>query len=423
LFWCVPLVFAACGDGGVNTGRPDAGSTGRGGTTASTGRGGAGGIGGPGGRAATAGAGGATASGGSGGAAGSAGVAGAGGSGGASGTAGAAGRGGAGGGATGTGAGGAAGTGGRGGAGGTGGGAAGFVNCRGRALTAPPSQGWRHLTTSAVVATGAANHSAQDVIAAPGATTLLPGKFTYGVVSVDLEDESVRVLLDDCGAWRDLGTVLTNGDGRVNVNAPATLGPGVYELRFQVLGDGSGTTSYLWLLPTGTHVVVSDIDGTLTQSDSQLFMQILDGSHVPVPYPSAVDLTTAHAATRAIVVYLTGRPYVLTQRTRDWLTGLGFAPGPLHVTDSNTEAVPTESGVGAFKLAWLQGLKAKGYLIDFAYGNATTDIFAYLGAGIPASTVWIIGANGGQMGTHAVAGSWAARVVEARALPPVPQPF
>jgi hypothetical protein len=376
--------------------------------------------------AGSAGGGGAGGSGGAGGVAGSAGRGGAGGSGGTGGVAGSAGRGGAagsgGGGQAGSGGGGGASTGGRGGAAG-GGGGPGFLTCRGRAITAPPTQGWRHLTTSAIVATGAANHSAQDVIAPPGGTTLLPGKFTYGVVSVDLEDEAVRVLLDDCGAWRDLGTALTNSDGRVSVNAPGTLGPGVYELRFQVLGDGSGTTSYLWVLPTGTHVVVSDIDGTLTQSDSQLFMQILDGSHVPVAYPGAIDLTTAHAGTRAIVVYLTGRPYVLTQRTRDWLAGLGFAPGPLHVTDSNTEAVPNEAGVGAFKLAWLQGLKAKGYLIDFAYGNATTDIFAYLGAGIPANLVWIIGSNGGQMGTHAVAGSWTARVTEARALPPVEQPF
>jgi hypothetical protein len=327
------------------------------------------------------------------------------------------------------------GAGGAGGAGGSsGGGAAGstggaappaFLTCGGRAVSAPPTQSWRHTTTSVtVVVAGAANHSAQDVIALPGAATMLPGKFAYGVVSKDLEDESVRVLIDDCGTdWRDLGTALTDGDGRVAVNAPTTLGAGLYEVRFQVLGDATGTTSYLWILPAGTHVVVSDIDGTLTQSDSQLFMQILDGSHVPVPYLGAVDLTKAHAATRAIVVYLTGRPYWLTQRTRDWLVGLGFQPGPLHVTDSNEEAVPSQSGVGAFKLAWLQGLKAKGYQIDFAYGNAATDIYAYLGAGCAADAVWIIGDNAGQMGTNAAQGSWTARVAEVRALPPVTQPF
>lgn len=298
-----------------------------------------------------------------------------------------------------------------------------FVTCRGRAATPAPGQDWRHLTTSVVVATGAANHSAQDVIAHPGAAPSLPGKFSYGVISKDLEDEDVRVTLDDCSGWRDLGVAATNGDGRIAVSAPATLGPGVYEVHFQVLGDGSTTTSYLWILPADTHVVVSDIDGTLTESDSQLFMQILDGSHVPVPYPGAVALTTAHAAKGAIVVYLTGRPYWLTGQTRDWIANLGFAPGPLHVTDSNEEAVPAESGVGAYKLAWLQGLRTQGYVIDFAYGNATTDIYAYLNAGIAADAVWIIGDHAGEMGTHAVTGAWTARVDEVAALSNVQQPF
>ena len=304
-----------------------------------------------------------------------------------------------------------------GGGGGDGAGSSTFVTCRGRAATPAPGQDWRHLTTSVVVATGAANHSAQDVIAPPGAAVSLPGKFSYGVVSKDLEDEDVLVSLDDCSGWRQLAVVSTNSDGRIAVSAPSELGPGVYEVHFQVLGDGSTTTSYLWILPTGTHVVVSDIDGTLTESDSQLFMQILDGSHVPVPYPGAVALTTAHAAKAAIVVYLTGRPYWLTRQTRDWIANLGFASGPLHVTDSNEEAVPAESGVGAYKRAWLQGLRTQGYVIDFAYGNATTDIYAYLGAGVPADTVWIIGDHGGEMGTHAVTGAWTARVGEVQALP------
>lgn len=298
-----------------------------------------------------------------------------------------------------------------------------FADCRGRALSMPPAKGWRHLSTSAVVATGAANHSAADVLAPPGGPTALPGKFSYGPTSIDLDDEDVAVVLDDCTRWRELGVAATNSDGRMSVSAPTDLAPGAYEVRFQVLGDGSNTTSYLWVLPAGTHVVVTDIDGTLTQSDSELFSEILDGSHVPAPYPGAVALTTAHHDAHAIVVYLTGRPYWLAQRTRDWLTGLVFAHGALHLTDSDQEALPTASGVGAYKQAWLQGLTTRGYLIDFAYGNAATDIGAYLGAGVSADATWIIGPNGGDSGTHAVTGSWVMRVDEVRALPKVQQPF
>jgi hypothetical protein len=298
-----------------------------------------------------------------------------------------------------------------------------FRDCRGRPFTPLPSEDWRHLTTEAIVITGDANHSAQDVISPPTVARSLPGKFTYGLASKDLEDEKIHVWLDDCAGWRDLGEQLTDSDGRMSVAAPTELGPGVYESRFQVIGDQSTTTSYLWVLPVGTHVVVTDVDATLTESDSELFYQILDGSHVPTPYPGAVDLTLAHVSIGHVVVYLTGRPYWLTQQTRDWLSDQGCGAGPLHVTDSNTDILPTDDSVGAYKQAWLEGLIAAGYLVDLAYGNALTDIHAYMGAGMAADRLWIIGPEGGTDGTNAVGDTWETRVTEVRALPEVVQPF
>ncbi len=298
-----------------------------------------------------------------------------------------------------------------------------FRDCRGRPFTSAPDESWRHITTEAVVLTGAPNHSGQDVVAAPSAPRNLPGKFTYGLLSKDLEDELIRVWLDDCDGWRELGDHLTDSDGRISVAAPTELGPGVYEARFQVLGDQSTTTSFLWVLPTGTRIIVADIDGTLTESDTELFHQILDGSYVPVPYPGAVDLTLSHVSIGYVVVYLTGRPYWLTEKTRAWLNDLAFAAGPIHVADSNEDILPTDDSVGDYKLAWLEGLAAAGYVVDFAYGNATTDIYAYMGAGIPADHVWIIGDNGGVDGTNAVTADWSPRATEVRGLPIVPQPF
>jgi hypothetical protein len=299
-----------------------------------------------------------------------------------------------------------------------------FRTCRGRPPPPATAQGWRHTSTSLLVTpAGAANHSAPDVLTPVSASASLPGKFAYGTISRDLGDEDVRVLLDTCDAWRDLGVHTTTSDGHLMAPVPAALRTGVYEARFQVLGDGSGTVSFLWVLPAGTHVVLTDIDGTLTASDSQLFMQILDGNHVPVPYPGAADLTAAHAARGWLVLYLTGRPYALTQLTRDWLSAGAFVPGPLRVTDTIEQALPTESGVGAFKRQSITALAALGYLVDFAYGNATTDVYAYLAAGLPSSRVWIIGANGGASGTHAVEGTWEPRVTEVEALPAVEQPF
>jgi hypothetical protein len=143
-----------------------------------------------------------------------------------------------------------------------------FSECRGRAFTPLAVEAWRHTSTQLTLAAGDANHSAQDVIIAPGATATLPGKFAYGTLSSDLEDEDVQVFLDDCSGWRDLGAQATSSDGRVAVPLPEDIGPGAYEARFQVLGDQTTTTSTLWVLPAGTRIVITDIDGTLTASRS-----------------------------------------------------------------------------------------------------------------------------------------------------------
>jgi hypothetical protein len=298
-----------------------------------------------------------------------------------------------------------------------------FQRCTGRPYTLAPDEGWRHtIATPIITAAGAPNHSGKDTLARPGAAAALPGKFTYGAISKDLEDEDVLVFLDDCQGWTSLGRFRTNSDGRMSAPAPA-LPTGVYELRFQVAGDQSTTTSFLWILPAGTRAVVSDIDATLTTNDSEVFQQIFNGSYIPETYPGAIELTKAHEARGHLVFYMTGRPYWLSPQTRGYLAARGFAVGPLRVADSNSDILPTEGSVGAYKLANLNALKAFGLEIDFAYGNATTDIYAYLGAGIPADRVWIIGDHAGEQGTHPIMGDWAPRVAEVDALPAVVQPF
>lgn len=302
-------------------------------------------------------------------------------------------------------------------------GRAAFRWCEGRAFVPAPEEEFRHTASELLAFAAGPSHSAEDLIVRPEEAGRLVARFGYGLLSTDLADEDVRVFLDDCRSWRSLGQQATDEDGRIGVDAPDDLGPGVYEVRFQVLGDQSTAASYLWVLPESTRLVVTDIDGTLTASDSELFMQILDGSHTPEAYPGAVELTTGHAGLGSVVVYLTGRPYFLTQKTRDWTAGLGFALGPLRVAPSEAEALPGESGVGSFKLAWLEGLLAQGYRVDFAYGNASTDLYAYLGAGFDPSLVWIIGDRAGEMGTNPATDSWQPRVDELPALPLVTQPF
>jgi hypothetical protein len=304
--------------------------------------------------------------------------------------------------------------------------------CVGTPFTPAPVEPWLHgLTTPLVTLAGAANHSMQDVVAKPGLGAAIHGKFAYGTISKDLEDEKVRVFLDACTGWTSLGDWRTDSDGRIAVPVPPALAAGVYDVRLQVLGDGTVAPGRVWILPAGTRVAVTDIDGTMTTSDEELVLNVVtdffepirSGTHVPEAYPGAAALTNALVRRGYVVVFLTGRPYWLTATTRAWLADGGFALGPLHVTDSNSEAIPSADGVGAFKLAYLRSLTAAGFRLDEAYGNATTDVSAYAGAGIPAASTWIIGPNGGTGGTNAVTGSWEARAAAVAAQPVVVQPF
>jgi hypothetical protein len=297
-----------------------------------------------------------------------------------------------------------------------------FQRCMGRTYTPAPDEKWRRNRTSLSVQAGEANHAGKDVVAAPGAPGTLTAKFSYGKIGKDLEEEDVMIFLDDCTGWKALGRRRTDDDGRISIQAP-DLPAGVYEVRFQVAGDRSLAASSLWVLPKGTRVIVTDIDATLTTSDAALWTQLREGKLRETTYPTAVELMRAHEEKGHVIVYMTGRPYWLQAHTRNYLAALSFPPGVLRVTDSNTDILPTEDSVGAYKLSNLKSLLGAGLAIDFAYGNATTDIFAYLGAGIPADRSWIIGKHGGAKGTKGIAADWGARVTEVKALPTVAQPF
>ena len=68
-------------------------------------------------------------------------------------------------------------------------------------------------------------------------------------------------------------------------------------------------------------------------------------------------------------------------------------------------------------------LAEQGYTADHAYGNASTDIFAYSEAGIPAEHIWIIGENGGDSGTQSLEGGYEEHLDAVALFPDVDQPY
>lgn len=282
--------------------------------------------------------------------------------------------------------------------------------------------GWRHTSSRFVAALGFPVHSASDVIVKPGATAPLAAKLAYGgPLSKDLEDEWIWVFVHDCSAWRYVGWGITDDDGRVTFNLAPGLAPGVYDVRLEVVGDGSFATSRLWVLPAGTHLAVFDIDGTLTEDDGELWEEILLG-WTPEAYPAAADVTWAERGRDQVLVYLTGRPEILAGHTRAWLDARGFPAGAVKLARGAGEVLPTSGGVGTYKASFLIGLRNAGMRLDDAFGNATTDIHAYERAGISKARTWIIGPNAGQGGTIGVSGGWGAVADRLDGEPAVDQP-
>lgn len=302
-----------------------------------------------------------------------------------------------------------------------------LASCDG-AFTPPAKTGFRHFANR-LLALGPAWHSMQDVVITPATAETVEGKFAYGSISKDLEHEQVQLFINDCAGWRAVGSAETDSDGRARIAVTSPPGPGLYALRMVVRGDATSTAGYLVVPPRGGRLTVFDIDGTLTTSDTELvkdiftelFEPILHGTYTPMAYPFARELVTERERRSAVPVFLTGRPYWLTQSSRDWLASGHFPTGGLHTTDSNSEALP--GNVASYKTAFLRSLLAKGFVLEAAYGNATTDIEAYAAAGIPKAATYIIGTNGGKDGTQGACAvnktcrTWGEEVARLRALP------
>lgn len=302
-----------------------------------------------------------------------------------------------------------------------------FRTCTGRDFERRFTGVWRHPLVAAMRTIGQPGHSITDlVITTPTGEVAVEGKFAYGLLSLDLEDEAVEGFIDDCTGWSSLGEGLTDSDGRAALSVPPEVlsEPGRYEVVMVVQGDGSLARGSLLVVPPATSFVVFDIDGTLTTSDSELvaefFTDIFGGDHVPEPWPDARNAVARYAEAGYEIVYLTGRPYWLDDVTREWLADLDFPAGTLHLTRGLDEALSTNDGVGAYKRDYLLGL-LDDHSIFRAYGNATTDIYGYEAAGLADESIYIIGEHAGEEGTQPIE-SYTDHLAEIE-IPPAVQPF
>jgi hypothetical protein len=267
-------------------------------------------------------------------------------------------------------------------------------------VAAPPlgaTVAWRNLRTRVTVALGSARHRGRDLLLREGDPQWAIAKFAYGINDDDLNDEEVEIwLLRDCTRWERLGTALTSRDaaphapvegvddrgGRVYFEVPSSqrLAVGWHRVMFVVRGDHSIATQWIEVVPADARVVVSDVDGTLTESENAAFLSLLTGPP-PAANPGGADVLRTLVGRGYHVMYLTARPEWLEPGTHSWLTLRGFPRGIVHTTLGLTGAIGTAAA--DFKVSELGALRARfGRAPDYGFGNTDSDVTAYNSTGV-----------------------------------------
>ena len=83
---------------------------------------------------------------------------------------------------------------------------------------------------------------------------------------------------------------------------------------------------YIEVVPPGTPVVLTDVDGTLTTSENEEFFDLLSGT-LPDVRPGAPQALQALAERGYHTIYLTARPEFLGTRTEEFVRARGLPPG------------------------------------------------------------------------------------------------
>jgi phosphatidate phosphatase PAH1 len=248
---------------------------------------------------------------------------------------------------------------------------------------------FRHLSSEVIAELGDPRHRGFDLIAAATAgTQTLEGWIAYTIADKALEDEDVDVYACRDSAWAKLGTARTDGEGHfaLALTDANRLPVGMRDVYASVVGDRTGTVFLAYVGPEGVPLIVSDVDGTLTDSENAFIETVVNGEQ-PGQQAGASAAFVAAAASGYQAVYVTARGNQYTDATRQWLADQGFPRGPLRLAASFV-TLPGDDTV-EFKTKAMTDMIAQGASIAIGVGNRATDITAYANAGVAGSQIFI----------------------------------
>jgi hypothetical protein len=250
-----------------------------------------------------------------------------------------------------------------------------------------PGRELRHTKNELIVDMGEPRHRGVDVIAADtDDTQTVRGTLSYSGVDKALEDEDAELFACTGAGWKSLGTARTDDEGgfKLVLTGDERLAVGLRDL-YAASPDGSGVWFLALVAPAGSHMMLSDVDGTLTSKENAFPISIAGGSQVGVQ-PGAPAVFVAAAASGITPVFISSRGALFTESTRDWLAEKGFPRAPI-VLASSIVTMPGSSTV-SFKSGVVEPL-AERFDIVAAIGNRATDIDAYRDAGIAGDRIFI----------------------------------
>ncbi len=245
-------------------------------------------------------------------------------------------------------------------------------------------------------------HMVHDIVVAEEQSSFITGKFDYGsILHNDLKGEYIQAFIigNELTDWLALGRALTDDDGKASFVTPP-LKKGKYLVKMVVEGDLTEAEGIVHAVPENRKAVVFDIDGTITTSDLEIFQDYTGVDEAEI-YNKASETLNYYRNKGYLTICLTGRPYWVSKNTRSWMKKMGMDNIFIRFTSNNSSSLPG-SNTEEYKSEFLSSLLEIG--VDFfrAYGNATTDIEAYISAGIKPENIYIIGKYAGESETNPI---------------------
>jgi hypothetical protein len=262
------------------------------------------------------------------------------------------------------------------------------VRCAG-APSAGPTRSFRHFKSRLTAALGGAKHRGLDLVtSADQATQQLEGWISYTLVDKALEDEDVDLFACRAGSWQRIAGARTDDEGHftARLTGAARLPTGLRDLFVSVAGDRTGVGFLAYVAPLDAPLVVSDVDGTLTSSESAFFETIVLGIE-PGARAGAAAAFASVTPRGFQPVYVTARGNQYTTATRDWLAHKGFPRGPVRLSPSFV-TLPGGDTVD-YKTRTITALASAGLALAAGIGNRASDVAAYANAGIPADRIYV----------------------------------